>query len=109
LDKRFSLRRALDAWYNMIERQRQARKGLGTAAGSTALTAVSPPWMEDPMCWEMDYYWLAEQRKAQEAKAQEAQNKKQRAELLDKLLNEANREADKSEDATPVKETVPAK
>jgi hypothetical protein len=57
----------------------------------------------------MDYYWLAEQRKAQEAKAQEAQNKKQRAELLDKLLNEANREADKSEDATPVKETVPAK
>ena len=48
------------------------------------------------MCWEMDYYWLAEQRKAQEAKAQEAQNKKQRAELLDKLLNEANREADKS-------------
>jgi hypothetical protein len=99
----------------MIERQRQARKGLGTAAGSTALTAVSPPWMEDPMCWEMDYYWLAEQRKAQEAKAQEAQNKqeaqnrKQRAELLDKLLNEANREADKSKDATPVKETVPAK
>jgi hypothetical protein len=92
----------------MIERQRQARKGLGTVAGSTALTAVSP-WMEDPMCWEMDYYWLAEQRKAQEAKAQEAQNKKQRAELLDKLLSEANREADKSEEAAPVKETVPAK
>ena len=63
------------------------------------------------MCWEMDYYWLAEQRKAQEAKAQEAQkqNKKQRAELLDKLLNEPNREADKSKDATTVKETVPAK
>jgi len=91
----------------MIERQRQARKGLGTAAGSTALTAVSPPWMEDPMCWEMDYYWLAEQRKAQEAK--EAQNKKQRTELLDKLLSQANCEADKPEEATPVKETVPAK
>jgi len=63
--------------------------------------------MEDPMCWEMDYYWLAEQRKAQEAK--EAQNKKQRTELLDKLLSQANREADKPEEATPVKETVPAK
>ena len=56
------------------------------------------------MCWEMDYYWLAEQRKAQEA-----QNKKQRTELIEKLLSEANQEADKTEEATPAKESVPAK
>jgi hypothetical protein len=88
----------------MIDVEWQLRKGLGTATSVIALTAVSPPRMEDPMCWEMDYYWLAEQRKAQEA-----QNKKQRTELIDKLLSEANQEADKTEEATPAKEGVPAK
>jgi hypothetical protein len=58
--------------------------------------------MEDPMCWEMDYYWLAEQRKAQS-------KQKQRTELIDKLLSEANREPDKPDEATPAKETAPAK
>jgi hypothetical protein len=61
--------------------------------------------MEDPMCWEMDYYWLAEQRKAQEAQSKQ----KQRTEFIDKLLSEANREPDKPEEATPAQETVPAK
>jgi hypothetical protein len=66
--------------------------------------------MEDPMCWEMDYHWLAEQRKAQETQKQQAQQKKeQRTELIDKLLSEANREADQAEEAKPVKETIPAK
>jgi hypothetical protein len=60
--------------------------------------------MEDPMCWEMDYYWLAEQKKAQEN-----QIKKERAELFDKILTEANQEADKAEETAPAKETVPAK
>jgi hypothetical protein len=53
----------------------------------------------------MDYYWLAEQRKVQEAQSKQ----KQRTELIDKLLSEANREPDKPEEAKPAKETAPAK
>lgn len=57
------------------------------------------------MCWEMDYHWLTEQRKTQEAQ----QKKAQRTELIDKFLNEANQEVDRAEDAKPIKESVPAK
>jgi hypothetical protein len=57
------------------------------------------------MCWETDYYWLAEQKKAQEAQAK----KEQRAELIEKLLSEARQEAEKTQEAVPPKETVPAK
>jgi hypothetical protein len=64
-----------------------------------------PSPMEDPMCWEMDYYWLAEQRKTQEAQ----QKKEQRTELIDKLLSEASREVDRAQEAKPAKETIPAK
>jgi len=56
------------------------------------------------MCWEMDYRWLAEQKKAEETKAKEAQ----RAQVIDKLLSEANKQPEKSDQA-PVKETIPAK
>jgi hypothetical protein len=38
--------------------------------------------MEDSMCWEMDYRWLAEQKKAEDAKAKQ----EQRAEAIEKLL-----------------------
>jgi hypothetical protein len=62
--------------------------------------------MEDLMCWEMDYHWLAEQKKAEETKARQAQ----RSEMIEKLLNEASKPAaDKPEEAAPVKETIPAK
>jgi hypothetical protein len=61
--------------------------------------------MEDSMCWEVDYYWLAEQQKAEEAKAKQVQ----RSDVIEKLLREANKPADKPEEATPVKETIPAK
>lgn len=57
------------------------------------------------MCWEMDYYWLAEQKKAEETKAKQ----EQRSEAIDKLLSEANKLADKPQEAAPVKETIPAK
>ena len=57
------------------------------------------------MCWEMDYYWLAEQKKAEETKAKQ----EQRSDVIEKLLSEANKPADKPEQATPVKETIPAK
>ena len=57
------------------------------------------------MCWEMDYHWLAEQKKAEETKAKQ----EQRSEVIEKLLSEANKPADKPEEAAPLKETIPAK
>jgi hypothetical protein len=61
--------------------------------------------MEDSMCWEMDYYWLAEQKKAEETKAKQ----ERRSEVIEKLLSDADKPADKPEQAAPVKETIPAK
>jgi hypothetical protein len=49
------------------------------------------PRMEDSMCWEIDYQFWAEQRKAQEAKAKE----EQRTRVLDQVLTEANKQAEK--------------
>jgi hypothetical protein len=61
--------------------------------------------MEDLMCWEMDYKLFAELSKAQEARKQE-----QRGEVITKLLNEANKQSEKTDvEETPVKEVVPAK
>ena len=39
------------------------------------------------MCWEMDYRFFAEQKKAQETRIK----KEQRAGVIDKLLSEANK------------------
>jgi hypothetical protein len=64
--------------------------------------------MEDPMCWEMDYHWFAEQQKAQEKRKQE-QQQAHRSDAIDKLLSEANQQADKVDETPPNKETVPAK
>ena len=70
------------------------------------------------MCWEMDYYWFAEQQKAQEKQKEEQQKEEQqkeeqkqaqRAEAIDKLLSEANQQADRADETPPGKETVPAK
>jgi hypothetical protein len=64
-----------------------------------------PSPMEDPMCWEIDYKFFAEQKK----KAQEARIKQeQRAGVIDRLLTEANEQREKTEE-TPVKEVAPAK
>jgi hypothetical protein len=76
--------------------------GLGTVVPIAALLVVPSP-MEDSMCWEMDYRFFAEQKKAQENRIKE-----QRAGVIDKLLSEANRQSE-STDATPVKEVAPAK
>jgi hypothetical protein len=57
------------------------------------------------MCWEMDYKLFAELSKAQEARKQE-----QRGEVITKLLNEANKQSEKTDvEETPVKEVAPAK
>jgi hypothetical protein len=54
------------------------------------------------MCWEIDYRFFAEQKKAKEIEQQRR--------VIDQLLNEAQKQDDKSNvEKTPVKETAPAK
>jgi hypothetical protein len=79
------------------------RHGLGTVVPIAALLVVPSP-MEDLMCWEMDYRFFAEQKKAQENRIK----KEQRAGVIDKLLSEANGQSEGT-DATPIKEAAPAK
>ena len=58
------------------------------------------------MCWEMDYKFFAEQKKAQEARIKQ----EQRAGIIENLLREANKQGDKTNvEATPVKEVTSAK
>jgi hypothetical protein len=58
------------------------------------------------MCWEMDYKLFAEQKKAQETRIKQGQ----RASLIDSLLNEANKQGEKTDvQETVVKEVAPAK
>ncbi len=62
--------------------------------------------MEDLMCWEMDYKLFAEEKKAQETRVKQGQ----RAGVIDRLLNEANKQGEKTNvDAALVKEIAPAK
>ena len=65
-----------------------------------------PSEMEDPMCWEIDYKFFAEQKKAQDARIKQ----EQRAGVIDRLLNDANTQGEKPEvEGTPVKEVAPSK
>ena len=58
------------------------------------------------MCWEIDHQFFAEKQKAQEARIKQ----EQRAGVIDKLLNDANKQGEKTNvEATPVKEDAPAK
>ena len=58
------------------------------------------------MCWEIDYKLFAELEKARETKVKQ----EQRAVVIDNLLNEANKQSDKtSVEGTTVKEVAPAK
>jgi len=58
------------------------------------------------MCWEMDYKFFAEQKKAQETRIKQ----ERRADLIDRLLNDANQEEKETRvEAAPVKEVAPAK
>ena len=58
------------------------------------------------MCWEIDYKLFAEQTKAQETRSK----KEQRADVIHKLLNEANRQDENANvEGTPIKEAAPAK
>ena len=88
-----------DSWGDFVV----ADIGLGTVVRIAALYMVPSP-MENSMCWEMDYRFFAEQKKAQETRIKE----EQRAGVIDKLLSEANKQSE-STNATPVKEVAPAK
>ncbi|MGA7085947.1 MAG: hypothetical protein WB005_22635 [Pseudolabrys sp.] len=58
------------------------------------------------MCWEIDYKLFAELEKARETKVK----KEQRAVVIDSLLNEANKQGDKTNvDGTTVNEVAPVK
>ena len=57
------------------------------------------------MCWEIDYKFFAELEKARETQKQE-----QRAGVIDSLLNEANKQSEKTNvEGMTVKEAAPAK
>jgi len=56
------------------------------------------------MCWEIDRQFFAEQKKEQETRVKQ----EQRAGVIDKLLNDANKQGEKT-NRTPVKEVAPAK
>jgi hypothetical protein len=58
------------------------------------------------MCWEMDYKLFDELRKGQEARNKQ----EQRGEVIAKLLNQANKQSEKTDlEETPVKEVAPSK
>jgi len=58
------------------------------------------------MCWEIDYKFFAEQKKAQQVRIEQ----ERRAGVVDQLLSEANKQGQKSSvEGMPVKETAPAK
>ena len=58
------------------------------------------------MCWEIDRQFFSEQKKAQETRIKQ----EQRAGVIDKLLNDANKQGEKTNvEGAPVKEVAPAK
>jgi hypothetical protein len=58
------------------------------------------------MCWEIDYPYFEEQKKAQEARIKQ----EQRAGVIDQLLSGANKQDEAVPAETPpVKEVAPAK
>ena len=72
---------------------------------SLRLFDAVPSRMEDIMCWEMDYEFVSAQKKAQEARIKQ----EQRAGVIDQLLNDANKQDEKTHvEGTPVTEVAPA-
>jgi hypothetical protein len=75
-----------------------------------SIAALSCRWFhqrwEDSMCWEIDYNFFAEQKKAHEARIKQ----QQRAGVIDQLLSEASKQADDTQTEKPqVNEVAPAK
>ena len=58
------------------------------------------------MCWEIDYKFFAELEKSRETRTKQ----EQRAGVIDSLLNEANKQSEKTNvEGMTVKEAAPAK
>jgi len=57
------------------------------------------------MCYSSDYYRMIEAKKAEEARMEQ----QRRAEQIDKMLDEANKQAEQPKEATPVKDVASAK
>ena len=58
------------------------------------------------MCWEIDYKFFAELEKTRETRTKQ----EERAGVIDSLLNEANKQSDKTNiEGTTIKEVAPAK
>jgi hypothetical protein len=61
--------------------------------------------MKNTMCWEMDYKFLAEHKKVQEARTKQ----ERRAGIVDQRLNDANKQDEKTNvEGTPVAEVAAA-
>ena len=58
------------------------------------------------MCYGRDYYRIIEAEKAEEARIQQEQR---RAGQIDKMLNEANKQAEESKDPAAAKDVAPVK
>jgi hypothetical protein len=65
--------------------------------------------MEDLMCWEIDYKLFAEQQKAQKAHQEARIRQEQRAEIIARLLDEANEQGGQTAEEASRKEAAPAK
>jgi hypothetical protein len=86
-------------------RPRALRAGRNCGLYSGVVMALVPPRMEDTMCWEVDYKFVAEQKKAQENRVKQ----EQRAGVIDQLLNNANKQdEDTKVEVAQVTEVTPA-
>jgi hypothetical protein len=61
--------------------------------------------MEDAMCYSRDYKLLADQQKKEDAQLR----RERRAGVLDTMLTDANKEAEKAREATQIEDVAPAK
>ena len=87
-------------------RRRSASEELELWSVLRCCHAVGSVTMEDTMCWEIDYKFFAEQKKAQQTRIEQ----ERRAGVIHQLLNEANKQGEPSNvEGTPAKETAPAK
>jgi hypothetical protein len=73
--------------------------------GGVAILSVRAPQMEEAMCYSRDYKVFEDQQK----KAQAQANQERHTGVIDKLLDDANKQGDKAKEATPVKDVAPAK
>jgi len=63
--------------------------------------------MEEAMCYSKDYKIFDEQQKKKEADTQ--LRRERQTGVIDTMLDDANKQAEKAKEATPVKDVAPAK